>query len=151
MKRPMHHKKPPVKLYVTRDDYAYWLEQFSSWQADVRETLNYLTLIQQALLEHVEEVETYLEALHEAESDPNRSPEQYDFREDLVRAHFHRARRRQESVLRAMNHLWDEFSAIEPISIPIPRVASRSGIDDRVNEAGWESFPASDPPSSNPG
>lgn len=151
MKRPTHHTKPPVKLYVTRDDYAYWLKQFSTWQTDILETLNYMSLIQQAMLEHVEEVEAHLEALHESELDPNRSPEQYDFRENLLRAHFHRARRRQESVLRAMNDLWEEFSAIEPISVPTPGVASRSGIDDRVNEAGWESFPASDPPSSNPG
>lgn len=131
--------------------HEFWLERLRSWQTEVRDTLMALSHVQQAMLEHEEMVNQRFNALQALETSAECNPQDRAYRESQLRGYYHRARRRQESLQSALNAILEEFAAIEPVQ-GIPAVFERTTpLKDRVGEASWESFPASDPPSTNPG
>ncbi len=131
--------------------YAFWLERLQLWQVDVRCTLMAITQAQSALLEHEEIVCKQFAEFRALEGLPDCDPEESKACESQLRGYYHRARRRQESLQHALTLVLQEYAAIEPVPA-MPAVFERtSPLKDKVGEASWESFPASDPPSSNPG
>ncbi|MBA2662469.1 MAG: hypothetical protein H0U74_09265 [Bradymonadaceae bacterium] len=132
------------------EGHAGWLERLLLLQAEARETLACMAKIQVAMLEQEAGVEHYLLALKEAEQREGVTADELEYREGELRACFHRARRRHERVQSALGPIVEEFDAIEPLPTPYA-VATRQKAKDEVEEASMESFPASDPPSYNPG
>lgn len=151
----MTHTKEDQGRCVESEDsehgYEFWLERLRGWQTEVRDTLLCITQVQEALLKHEQVVNEHFDALHALETSSACTPEARALQESQLRGYYHRARRRQESLRQSIDGILDEYSAIEPVQA-VPVVFERtSPVKDKVGEASWESFPASDPPSSNPG
>lgn len=147
MTRAKSNENPGEEMVVGEKGHEFWLERFLGWQTDVRMTLLDIARVQRTLLEHEEVVNEHLNSLRAAELDPESTVEECEYYESQLRGYYHRARRRQESLHRALELVLEEYAAIEPVPV-MPVVFERtSPLKDRVGEASWESFPASDPPS----
>lgn len=140
-----------VESEDSQHGHKFWLERLHSWQVEVRDTLLCMTKAQEELLKHVQIVHENFDRLHELAQSSECDAESLAHQESQLRGHYHRARRRQESLHHAIDLILEEYAAIEPVVAVPAEFARTSPVKDQVGEASWESFPASDPPSSNPG
>lgn len=155
-------------------EHDLWEEQLETWQAEHQRALAHLARIQAALMEHSADIEEYLVQIRchrrfiEAKRD---NPEEFNGNPALTqsllaqeaeherqhrllrhRIKYEEATHRQtvdtlSQTIAQLEQIRSDFRKMEEYSLPKANFNGR----DRVAQAGIESFPASDPPSFNPG
>lgn len=152
-------------------EHAEWIEKLHAWRAEHRRALAKLSKLEASMLEHDAELEEHLGhiEIHEQHIERHErdiaerktdgeepTPELAEHHSQLDRRHRDlRARmKRMEAVhTQTIATLEDTFERLTQIRGQLHPEGKVTEVDDdaRVHEASEESFPASDPPSYNPG
>jgi hypothetical protein len=144
--RRSHNGDPPDRLD--------WLNQMHEWRSDHRRALAKLVRIEAMLLHLDADLDESLQELL-AGSDPLDTDAEASLIEALDTATAQQAAAIEtfDTLIKRLEKLQGEIAAVAPTASQevVKGVTEKPDLDDEVDEAAWESFPASDPPSFNPG
>jgi hypothetical protein len=154
-------------------EHARWLEKLQGWRIEHHRSLAQLTILKAELMEHDAEIEEHLshiqrherlieqEKMVHAEGKSNGDStvdagvfgdrDELDHIHRLLRADLQKLEKVHTETMDALHGVCEQVKKIRA-DFAERRTATRSlDNSERIHEAGVESFPASDPPSFNPG
>ncbi len=154
-------------------EHAQWIEKLHCWRAEHKRALAKLSKLQASMMEHDAEIEEHLGHIkvhdqhierHERGIAAQKTNGKGQVDEELTEGHAHLDKRhrklraqikRMEAVhaetMTAFHKAISELADIRERLHPAESLVGDPTDDEKVNEASNESFPASDPPSFNPG